>query len=124
MLTYKFGGAAALPQAFLIYSFCVQCVFNFILVLVFRNKEFPIILRGRMRLWVIWVALVYLVNEMLFMTVYRMGAPYALMMTVFALTSVVIMTTIAIVFIKERVSKRQILGIILALVAIALVRLG
>jgi hypothetical protein len=123
LLTYKFGGQAALPYVFLIYSFLTQAIVNLALVFIFR-KSFPVILNGKMRLWVLWVAFVYVINETTLITVFRMGAPYALMMTVFALMGVVIMTTIGIAFIKEAVTKRQICGIVLAAIAIIMVKLG
>jgi multidrug transporter EmrE-like cation transporter len=123
LLTYKFGGQLALPQVFLTYSFITQCIVNLGLVFIFR-KTFPIVLKGKMRLWAFWVGIVYVINEMTLITILRMGAPYALMMTVFALMGVVIMTTIGIAFIKEKVTTKQICGIALAAVAIAMVKLG
>jgi multidrug transporter EmrE-like cation transporter len=124
MLTYKGGSHLAPQYVFLTYSFLVQCLVNIGMLFLFRTNGFPVILRGKMRPYVLWVAFVYLCNEMIFITVYRLGAPYSLMMTIFALMAIIIMTSVGVLFLKEKISRRQCVGIALAMLAIVLIRLG
>jgi len=124
MLAYKLGGEVATPQAFLAYSFGTQAVVNFVLAFILKNRGFPLQLKGKAPLWVMAVAVVYLFNELTFITVYRMGAPYSLMMTVFAMSMMVLMTSIGIFYFKEKINAKQSIGIVCAMAAIAMVRLG
>jgi hypothetical protein len=124
MLTYKFGGQIATPQAFLVWSFLTQAVVNLGLAVMLKNRGFAWNLPSKMRLWVLVVAVVYLVNELTFVTVYRIGAPYSLMMTVFALSMMVLMTSIGVFYFKEKLNRKQVCGIVAATAAIILVRLG
>ena len=124
MLTYKGGSSLVPPYVFLTYSFLIQSAVNFTMMFVFKSRGFPVHLRGKMRFYVLWVAFVYLINEMTFITVYRMGAPYSLMMTIFALMAIIIMTSVGVLFLKEKVSRRQYIGIALAMMAITMIRLG
>lgn len=124
MLAYKLGGEQALPQVFLVYSFFIQSLINSILLITFRNKGFPLVLKGRMRLWILWVAAIYVLNEMTFMSIYRMGAPYSLSMTIFSLTGIVILTFFGLLVLKEKIALKQIAGIVLALISIVLIRMG
>ncbi|MDB5478558.1 MAG: hypothetical protein JWM96_1053 [Alphaproteobacteria bacterium] len=124
MLTYKFGGQVALPYVFLVYSFLTQCLANLALVFVFRNKGFPVALKGKMRFWVLWVALIYLLNESVFIWIYRIGAPYSLSMTMYSLTVLLVMTSFGLAILREKISPKQICGIVFAVISILLIRLG
>jgi multidrug transporter EmrE-like cation transporter len=124
MLTYKFGGEVALPAAFLVYTFFVQSLVNIVLFFYFWKKGFPPVLKGRMKLWVLCVAAIYVFNEIIFFSTFRAGAPYGLMMAIFAVTSLTLLTCYGLFIIREKISLRQLLGIGLAIVSILLVRLG
>ena len=124
MLTYKFGGQIAVPQVFLAYSFMFQALLNFALIFFFKSRGFPVTLQGKMKAWVVFVSALYLANELLFVIVYRLGAPYSLMMVVFSCVSLVLLTLFAVISLKEKMHMRQITGLALALVSIYLIRMG
>lgn len=124
MLTYKFGGQVALPYVFLAYSFMFQAFFNAGLIFFFKSRGFPIVLQGKMRLWVVFVSALYLINELAFITAYTLGAPYSLMMVIFSCASLTFLTLFGIFILKEKLHMRKSIGLILALASIYLIRLG
>lgn len=124
MLTYKLGGMQAVPPVFLTYSFFSQAVCNLILMLFFRNRGFPVAW-SRHHLWpVLAITGVYILNEMLFMTIFRAGAPYALATAIFSVCSLLMMVLFGIGILKEKMNRIQIIGIIVAVFAIIMIRMG
>ncbi len=124
MLTYKLGGQNAPPHVFLTYSFFCQAIFNFVLLLAFKNRGFPIVFQRKQILPVLFVTALYILNETLFVAIYRVGAPYALATAILSVCSLLFMIFFGVVVLKETLNGKQIAGVILALVSIAMVKMG
>lgn len=125
LLTYRFGAYNANPYVFMMYSFASQSIVSFILMLFFKNKGFPIRpFKKNMWFLALFLIVVYSVNELILIHVYSLGAPFSLMMAVFAVVTLVFMTSFAFLFLKETLSMRKLFGIILAIISIITIRLG
>lgn len=125
LLTYRFGAHNAVPYVFMVYSFAAQAFTSFIMMLFLKNRGFPVLAFSRkMKLLLLAMIFIYMMNELTLVYVYSLGAPYALMMAVFAVVMLVIMVVVALIFLGERLNRRKALGIFLAIISIILIRLG
>ncbi len=125
LLTYRFGAHHAVPYVFMTYSFIAQSIASLVMMFLFKNRGFPVSNFSRsMWLLLLFMVFVYMANELTLVYVYSLGAPYALMVAIFAVAMLVIMVTIGLTFLKEKIEPRKMIGIVLAIVAIFLIRLG
>lgn len=124
MLTYKVSNEYAVPFAFLSYSFLFQAFFNLIFMLHYKKRHFPVVFQPDMIRNILIVTVIYMLNECLFIWIYRIGAPYAVATAVFSVMSLVIISMVGVAFLKEKMNRLQLTGIVLAVLAIIMIKVG
>jgi drug/metabolite transporter (DMT)-like permease len=124
-ITYKWAGANVPPLALVFYVLVGSVVMNGIYMLATRNHaDYPLVLPKAMRYLACWVAVVYIANEFLLMSMFHAGGPYSVGSAVFLVLSMVILCAYGIFVLRERVSATRLLGAAIGIVAIALIKLG
>jgi drug/metabolite transporter (DMT)-like permease len=123
MLSYKLSNEYTVPFAFLTYSFLFSAILNLLFIFYYKSR-FPVQIDKVMIRNIVLVTVIYMVNEFLFVSIYRAGAPYALATAVFSVASLVILTLAGVTLLKEKLNRLQIGGIVLAMMAIVMIKVG
>ena len=124
-ITYKWAGANVAPMALVFYVLLGSVFMNGVYMLATRhNKDYPLVLPKPMRYLAVWVAVVYMINEFLLMSMFHVGGPYSVGSAVFLVLSMVILCTYGVLVLRERVSATRLLGSAIGIIAIFLIKLG
>lgn len=124
LLTYRFGAHNTTPYLFMVYAFAAQCVVNILLILFFKDRGFSVYINPAMKRLLLLMIVIYTANETGLIYIFSLGAPYGPMMAIFAVSTLALLVTVSFVFLKEAVSIKKVVGIMLAVCAILLVKLG
>lgn len=124
-ITYKWAGAHVPPLALVFYVLVGSVIMNGVYMLATRHhKDYPLTLPKSMRYLAIWVALVYIINEFLLMSMFHAGGPYSVGSAVFLVLSMVLLCAYGIFVLRERMSATRLLGAAMGIAAIYLIKLG